>query len=391
MSRSRWSSPNTNVDGTNVAVHQAAAVDDVERLAGLETDHQRLRGRQRATTIEVLAQAAAADVFDDDVHRLAVVPHIGAPVVDLGDVGVLDRGALLGGEAERTLEPGAVAEVGMDDLHGHDPTFNQVKGIENGSIDTAAAARPELVATRDDPTVELCIHHHHGELHAIAARPRWAFRCETRPAAGRMRDVNRPRLDPQQRRLLVCSLVIAGGIVMIILGFMSSVTGRKALALPATIENIDPVRGAVRVPAQTEVFVDLLSGYTGVLVIDGVELRTVDPNDPERPTRPGDAGSGSTGDAAADHDLRARQRNPDVRADEGRPHRVVRSGHPHRDGHLLEDHRWVAPAVEHLHVDLLRLLRRPGCGERQSGSLPVASSWSKPASSRIGTPSSWPW
>ena len=66
---------------------------------------------------------------------------------------------------------------------------------------------------------------------------------------------------------------------MVILGFRSSVTGRKALALPPTIEDIDPVRGAVRVPSQTEVFVDLLAGYTGVLVIDGIELKTVDPND----------------------------------------------------------------------------------------------------------------
>ena len=73
---------------------------------------------------------------------------------------------------------------------------------------------------------------------------------------------------------------------MVVLGFMSSVTGRKALALPPTIENIDPVRGAVRVPAQTEVFVDLLAGYTGVLVIDGVELETVDPNDPNDPNAP---------------------------------------------------------------------------------------------------------
>ena len=56
--------------------------------------------------------------------------------------------------------------------------------------------------------------------------------------------VKRPRFDTQQRRLLVCSLVIAGGIVMIILGFMSSVTGRKALALPPTI--LTPAAGQVR-------------------------------------------------------------------------------------------------------------------------------------------------
>jgi len=88
-----------------------------------------------------------------------------------------------------------------------------------------------------------------------------------------------PRLDAQQRRVLICSMVIAAGIVLVIIGFRSSVTGRKALLLPPTIESIDPVRGAVRVPAQTRVFVDLLAGYTGVLIIDGIELKTVDPND----------------------------------------------------------------------------------------------------------------
>ncbi|HEX3089242.1 MAG TPA: hypothetical protein VHQ23_11340 [Ilumatobacteraceae bacterium] len=91
--------------------------------------------------------------------------------------------------------------------------------------------------------------------------------------------MKRPQFDSRQRRLLVCSLVIAVGLVMVVLGFQSSVTGRKALALPATIEDVDPVRGAVGVPSQTEVFVDLLAGYTGVLVIDGIELKTVDPND----------------------------------------------------------------------------------------------------------------
>ncbi len=99
---------------------------------------------------------------------------------------------------------------------------------------------------------------------------------------GRMR---RPHLNSQQRTLLVCSLVIAGGLVMVIVGFMSSVTGRKALALPPTIENIDPVRGAVRVPAQTQVFVDLLAGYTGVLIIDDIELETVDQSELSTPNQ----------------------------------------------------------------------------------------------------------
>jgi len=91
--------------------------------------------------------------------------------------------------------------------------------------------------------------------------------------------MKRPKLDAQQRRVLVCSMIIAAGLVLVIIGFRSSVTGRKALALPPTIEEVDPVRGAVRVPAQTEVFADLVAGYTGVFVIDGIELKTVDPND----------------------------------------------------------------------------------------------------------------
>ena len=91
-----------------------------------------------------------------------------------------------------------------------------------------------------------------------------------------MNRMKRLALNSDQRRLLVCSVVIAGGIVLVILGFRSSVTGREALALPPTIEDVDPVRGAVRVPAQSEVFVDLLPGYTGVLIIDDIELVTVD-------------------------------------------------------------------------------------------------------------------
>ena len=154
---------------TDVAVDEAVTMDGVEGLAGLETDHQRLRWRQGSATIEVLAQTATTEVLDDDVHRLALVPRVGAPVVDLGDVRVLDRRTLLGGETERTLEALARTEIRMDDLDRDDALIDQVKGIEDRRIDSAAAARPELIATRHDPTVELCIHHCHGVLNATAA------------------------------------------------------------------------------------------------------------------------------------------------------------------------------------------------------------------------------
>jgi hypothetical protein len=182
----------------------------------------------------------------------------------------------------------------VHDLDRDHALLDHVEGIEDGRIHSTAAARPELVATRDDPTGELSIHQCHGVTNATAASARSAVTREITPATeelrlndGRMWTMKRPHIDAHQRRLLVCSLVIAIGIVLVILGFQASVTGRKALALPATIEDIDPVRGAVRVPAQTAVFVDLLAGYTGVLVVDGIELQTVDPNDPDDPNSPG--------------------------------------------------------------------------------------------------------
>lgn len=76
--------------------------------------------------------------------------------------------------------------------------------------------------------------------------------------------------------LIAASLGLAVAVVLIIAGVRSAVTGREALGLPDAIESTDPIRSSVRVPAQTSVFVDLQSGYTGVLVIDGLELETVD-------------------------------------------------------------------------------------------------------------------
>ena len=62
-------------------------------------------------------------------------------------------------------------------------------------------------------------------------------------------------------------VALASGLVLVGWGVSSSVTGREALDLPEQIESVDPIRGSVRVPAQSKVFVDLLPGYTGVLVI----------------------------------------------------------------------------------------------------------------------------
>jgi hypothetical protein len=84
--------------------------------------------------------------------------------------------------------------------------------------------------------------------------------------------VSRRRLD---LKLLLASFGIAAGLVLMVAGVRASVTGREQQRLPDEIESIDPIRGATQVPQQTRVFVDLISGYEAVLVIDGVELPTV--------------------------------------------------------------------------------------------------------------------
>jgi hypothetical protein len=77
----------------------------------------------------------------------------------------------------------------------------------------------------------------------------------------------------------VCSLVIAAGLVLVGLGFTRGITGRAAEKLPALIQNVEPVPNANTVPNQSRIFVDLQAGYTGVLVVDGLELRTVTQED----------------------------------------------------------------------------------------------------------------
>lgn len=100
-------------------------------------------------------------------------------------------------------------------------------------------------------------------------------------------DAVRFRFRRPQTSLLVASLIIAVCVVGMGVAVSMSVTGKARLGLPATVEEIDPVRDATQVPAQTQVFVDLKAGYTGVLVIDGLELETVDLDKLRDPQNPG--------------------------------------------------------------------------------------------------------
>lgn len=80
---------------------------------------------------------------------------------------------------------------------------------------------------------------------------------------------------PIDRGLLAASFAIAVGLVIIGVGVAVSITGDEAFELPRGVERVDPVPGAVQVLSQTPVFVDLETGYTGVLVVNGVQIETV--------------------------------------------------------------------------------------------------------------------
>jgi hypothetical protein len=86
--------------------------------------------------------------------------------------------------------------------------------------------------------------------------------------------VKRPR-RPARLKLLVCSFIIAAGVMLAAMGVVRGVTGRAAEKLPALVENVEPIPDATNVPKQSRIFVDLAAGYTGVLIVDGVELKTV--------------------------------------------------------------------------------------------------------------------
>lgn len=93
---------------------------------------------------------------------------------------------------------------------------------------------------------------------ATAAKPTWGARWRA-----------------VDRKLLLASLAIAVGVVLVGFGIVRSVTGDEATKLPESIEEIAPVPDAVQVPQQTQVMVDLDSGFTGRLIIDDITLETV--------------------------------------------------------------------------------------------------------------------
>lgn len=78
---------------------------------------------------------------------------------------------------------------------------------------------------------------------------------------------------------LLALLVVTLGMGLVVRGLLVSITGDDRANLPPLVEEVSPVPEAVQVLSQSNVFVDLVTGYEGVLVIDGVEIPTVNVND----------------------------------------------------------------------------------------------------------------
>lgn len=97
---------------------------------------------------------------------------------------------------------------------------------------------------------------------------------------GRFRNVD--------KGLLAACFVIAAGLVLIVWGVSSALTGTEGVDRPAEIENLSPVENAVQVLQQESVFVDLAPGYEGVLVVDGIEIAIDRPDQVDDDLEPGE-------------------------------------------------------------------------------------------------------
>lgn len=127
-----------------------------------------------------------------------------------------------------------------------------MEGVSDPATD-AAERTDETPDPTSDPTVEQSV-----------------GQTELRP-----RDIDTRRWWKGDKSVLIVTGIVALGFVLMIRGVLSGVTGDDRDPLPDAIESINPVPGAVQVLNQTSVFVDLAPGYTGELVIDGIEIETV--------------------------------------------------------------------------------------------------------------------
>ena len=101
-------------------------------------------------------------------------------------------------------------------------------------------------------------------------------------------DLGKPTRRRIDRQLVAISIGIGIGLFFVIAGFLSATTGRSALGYPDAIVEISPAPNDRQVLSQTEIQVDLRSGYEAELVLDGVAIPTTRLEDvASGPAKPG--------------------------------------------------------------------------------------------------------
>lgn len=155
------------------------------------------------------------------------------------------------------------------------PSDQQPDPPFDAPLDPSVDPRPGDATDRDDATAL-----------DLADRPGEVTGAETAPTGprdplARLEAVGAglPRRRRFDVKLMIASLGIAVGVVLVVLGFLGSVTGNEQQGLPDVVESIDPVRDAAQVPQQTRVFIDFQIGYEAVMIIDGIELPVVSLDD----------------------------------------------------------------------------------------------------------------
>ena len=288
------------------------AVHEIQSPTCVEPDDQRLRGREQTTAVEHVAHTAAGQMLQDQVRDLGPLDLLDTPVVDGIEVRVGQRRRGLGLEPEPGLCRGVGDELRHHDLHGDGAVELFVVGVEHDTVSARAPALLQPVASGQHATEKRRIGRHGHTKLSASPRSAGAARGDlaaTLPLMSRPRDgaksigsdenvlVTSNEIEPvsntltvaddetdatppsapttrQKAKRLAVSFAIAVGIVLVFVGVNTSVTGRDAQDLPAEIENTTPVRSAAQVLQQEQIIVDLITGYTGILIVNNVEIET---------------------------------------------------------------------------------------------------------------------
>ncbi len=89
--------------------------------------------------------------------------------------------------------------------------------------------------------------------------------------AAKTSQTNRRLRIPQKLKSLLVAFVVAFCLVQIGIALNDNDAVDPAKP-PAALENVDPVRGAQTVPAQSTITADLQFGFQGALIVNGLEI-----------------------------------------------------------------------------------------------------------------------